>query len=258
VPFTPSHAAAVLPFLRTPLPASALVIGSVAPDLPYYLPVALPWDTHTASAVVTTDLLLGALAWVIWHALLAEPALAWSPRALRARLTGVPLGLAPRLRDLRGLVLTAPALVVGAATHVLWDEFTHAGRWGTEHVPALARDWGPFAGYRWLQYASGVVGAVLLLLWLLHWWRRAPRAPLPDAPAAWPAWTVIGGAGLLAGGAGALAAPDIWRTAWLGATWGGGAALAAAVALAVAWQVQRRLRRPGVAGQDDVLPPGPS
>ena len=61
MPFTPSHAAAVLPFLRTPLPASALVIGSVAPDLPYYLPVDLPWDTHTASAVVTVDLLLGGL-----------------------------------------------------------------------------------------------------------------------------------------------------------------------------------------------------
>jgi hypothetical protein len=39
VPFTPSHAAAVLPFLRTPLTASALVIGSITPDLPFYLPV---------------------------------------------------------------------------------------------------------------------------------------------------------------------------------------------------------------------------
>ena len=255
MPFTPSHAAAVLPFLRTPLPASALVIGSVAPDLPYYLPIDLPWDTHTSSAVVTTDLLLGGLAWVLWHALLAEPALAWAPGGLRARLADVPLGLGVRLRSLRGLVLTVLALVAGAATHVLWDEFTHAGRWGTEHLPALAREWGPLPGYRWLQYASGVLGGAVLLLWLVRWWRRAPRAPLPDAPAACPAWTVIAGAGLLAGVAGALAAPDVWRTAWLGATWGGGAALAAAAALAVAWQVHRRLRRRGIAGQDDVLPP---
>ena len=100
MPFTPSHAAAVLPFLGTPLPASALVIGSVAPDLPYYLPVELPWDTHTASAVVTVDLLLGALAWVVWHALLAEPALAGAPGALRSRLTGVPLGRTELARPL--------------------------------------------------------------------------------------------------------------------------------------------------------------
>jgi hypothetical protein len=240
VPFTPSHAAAVLPFVGTALPASALVIGSVAPDLPYYLPVDLPWETHTASAVVTVDLLLGGLAWVVWHALLAEPALAWAPGALRARLRDVPLGLAVRVRSARGLLLTALALIVGSATHVLWDEFTHAGRWGTANLPALAGDWGPLPGYRWLQYASGVLGGAVLLLWLVRWWRRAPRAPLPAAPAAWPAWTVIAGAGLLAGVAGAIAASDSRTAAWLGATWGGGAALAAAVLLAAVWQVRRR------------------
>jgi hypothetical protein len=242
VPFTPSHAAAVLPFVGTALPASALVIGSVAPDLPYYLPVDLPWDTHTAAAVVTVDLLLGGFAWVVWHGLLAEPALAGAPRALRARLADVPLGLARRVRSARELLLAALALVVGAATHVLWDEFTHAGRWGTEHLPALARDWGPLPGYRWLQYASGLLGGAALLLWLVRWWRRAPQAQLPARPAAWPAWAAIAGAGLLAGVAGALAAPDVWRTAWLGATWGGGAAMAAAALLAAGWQLRRRRR----------------
>lgn len=246
MPFTPSHAAAVLPFLRTPLPASALVIGSVAPDLPYYLPVDVPWETHTATAVVTTDLLLGGLAWVVWHALLAEPALAWAPGTLLSRLADVPLGLATRIRSARELVLTVLALVVGAATHVLWDEFTHAGRWGTEHLPALARDWGPLPGHRWLQYASGVLGGAVLLVWLVRWWRRAPRAPLPERPAAWPAWGAIAGAGLLAGVVGVLAAPDVRKAAWLGATWGGGAALVAAILLAAVWQVRRRMRRPGV------------
>jgi hypothetical protein len=242
VPFTPSHTAAVLPFVGTPLPASALVIGSVAPDLPYYLPGHPLGDTHTASAVLTTDLLLGALAWVVWHGLLAEPALAWAPGRLRSRFTGVPLGLGERLRSVRGLVLTVLALAVGAATHVLWDEFTHAGRWGTTHLPALARTWGPLAGYRWLQYAGGVIGGAVLLLWLVRRWRRAPRATVPARPAAWPAWASIAGAGVLAGVAGALAATDVRKAAWLGATWGGGAALALAVALAAVWQVNHRLR----------------
>ncbi|RBY80317.1 hypothetical protein DQ239_04455 [Blastococcus sp. TF02-09] len=240
MPFTPSHAAAVLPFLRTPLPASALVAGSVAPDLPYYLPGDLSWETHSALAVVTTDLLLGGIAWAVWHALLAEPALAWAPGGVRARLSGVPLGPAVRVRSVRGLAWTVLALVVGAATHVLWDEFTHAGRWGTDHLPALARMWGPVEGYRWAQYASSVVGAAILLVWLVRWWRRSPRAPLPDRPAAWPVWSGIAGAGLLAGIAGALTAADIRRAAWLGATWGGGAAIAATALLAVAWQVRRR------------------
>lgn len=37
MPFTPSHVAAALPFLRTPLIPAALVIGTMTPDLFYYL-----------------------------------------------------------------------------------------------------------------------------------------------------------------------------------------------------------------------------
>ena len=84
MPFTASHAAAVLPLLRTPLPASALVIGSIAPDLPYYLPVPLPWATHTALAVGTVDVLLGGLAWALWTLiLLGLPVITWLDQLLR-------------------------------------------------------------------------------------------------------------------------------------------------------------------------------
>ncbi|MDQ7908342.1 DUF4184 family protein [Phytohabitans sp. ZYX-F-186] len=38
MPFTGSHPAAVLPLVRWGLPPAALVIGSMVPDLPYYLP----------------------------------------------------------------------------------------------------------------------------------------------------------------------------------------------------------------------------
>ncbi|NHC44829.1 DUF4184 family protein [Motilibacter aurantiacus] len=50
------------------------------------------------------------------------------------------LPLARRLRPLRrtGGVLGCPA--AGAATHVLWDELTHAGHWGTAHLGVLARE----------------------------------------------------------------------------------------------------------------------
>src|SRR5689334_21985437 len=154
MPFTGSHPAAVLPFLRTPLPASALVIGSTAPDLPFYLPLPQWYATHTWLAAVTTDLLLGLLAWALWHGLLAGPALATAPAALRGRLDGrVVPGIAGRLTSARQGALVVIALVLGTATHLGWDEFTHARRWGAEHVAALAESWGPLPGYRWLQYA---------------------------------------------------------------------------------------------------------
>jgi hypothetical protein len=154
MPFTPSHAAAVLPLVRTPLPASALVVGSVAPDLPYYLPWTAGLVTHTALAVVSTDLVLGALIWVVWHAVLAAPAVAVAPSWLRARLAGVPLGLRGRVSSPSAVGRVALALVAGSATHVLWDEFTHARRWGAEHVPVLAAVYGPLPGWAWAQQAA--------------------------------------------------------------------------------------------------------
>lgn len=191
MPFTPTHAAAVLPFLRTPLPASTLVIGSMAPDIPFYLPFDPGLRTHTAAAVGTTDVLFGALAWLVWHGLLAAPALWAAPRALHARLTAVPLGVRVRLRDVRAVLLTLVALAVGSATHVLWDEFTHAGRWGPEVFPALGELWGPLPGYRWLQHTSGLVGGLLLLAWLVRWWRRSPVRAMPEHRAPWWPWVLL-------------------------------------------------------------------
>jgi hypothetical protein len=80
VPFTGSHPAAVLPFLRTPLPASALVAGSMAPRPPVPPPVDVGLAAHTALAAVSTDLVLGGLLWGLWHGLVAAPA-SWRPHS---------------------------------------------------------------------------------------------------------------------------------------------------------------------------------
>jgi hypothetical protein len=240
VPFTGSHPAAVL-FLRwTPLPVSALVIGSVAPDIPYYLPSGPGWPTHTAVAVVTVDALLGALAWVLWHGLLAAPALAVAPAGVRARVVGrVGVGLRRRVGTTREAALVVAALVVGSATHVLWDEFSHPHRWGTDHIPALTETWHGMAGYRWVQYASGVAGAVALAAWLVRWWRRTPPTPSAGEPAAVWIWAVLLVVGATAGGIAALRAETIRAAGFDGATAGGAAMLTAAVLSALVWHVSR-------------------
>jgi hypothetical protein len=244
MPFTASHAAAVLPLLRTPLPASALVVGSMAPDFPFFLPVDPGLRTHTAAAIVTTDLLFGVPAWLLWHALLAAPALWAAPRALRVRLAGVPLGVRARLGSVRAVLLTVAALAVGSATHVLWDEFTHARRWGPEHIPALGETWWLMPGYRWLQYLSSLVGALILLAWLAHWWRRTPATAPDDRPGPWWPWALLVAVGVGVGAPFALAAEGFGGAGYDGTTWGGSAALAVAIVLAAAWQLRRRTVRP--------------
>lgn len=235
MPFTLSHPAAVLPFLRSGLPASALVAGSVVPDLPYYLPVDLGIRTHTALAVVTVDLVGGLLLWALWHGFLAAPAVASAPGPLRARL---PVPGRPRVDGVRGLLLVGAAVVLGAATHVLWDEFTHPGRWGPENIPALRAQVGGEPLYGWLQDGSGLVGALAIAVWVLLWWRRTPPRPVPGG-VPW-AWLAIAAVALVAGMVGGAGQDDVRSVAVLAAFAGGTAALVAVLLLAAAWHLRAR------------------
>ena len=189
------------------------------------------------------DVLVGGLVWALWHALLAPAALSAASAGLRGRLSGVSLGLRRRLRSTRALGVVLLALAVGATIHVLWDEFTHPGRWGAEHVPVLAQAWGPITGVRWLDYAGGVVGAVVLLVWLARWWRRTPAVPAPARPRWWLPWAVVAVAGLGGGLSAIGSAPDLRSAAVAAAFRGGGVLLATAVVLALVAVLPGRVRR---------------
>ena len=53
--------AAALPFVRTPLLPAGVAIGSMAPDVPYFIPLGVPRHlTHTPTGVVTIDLAITA------------------------------------------------------------------------------------------------------------------------------------------------------------------------------------------------------
>lgn len=253
MPFTASHAAAVLPFAGTGLPASALVIGSMTPDLPYFLPVRLgqvypPWTvggpSHTVWALVTLDLLIGVVAWLVWHGLLAEPLLAMAPGPVRARLVGrVDFGVGRRLGrgDRAGVAL---GIVVGAASHVLWDEFTHDGRWGVRHLPPLAETWAGRPGFSWAQGASDLVGALVLAVWLSRWWRSTPVRPVVRGRASWLVWPAIAGAGVLAGALVVVLVGFGPGMGFLAAVWAGAGVLVAATTASLLWRVLPIVRPP--------------
>ena len=176
MPFTASHPAAVLPLLRIGVPASALVIGCLAPDLPYYLPTPVTAiQTHTVAGVFGADLLLGLVAFLVWHLWLVPPLVWAAPAAVQRRIPrSARGGLASRLASARDLALVAAGLVIGALTHVAWDAFTHAGMWGPRTLPWLSTPVMQLELFRWLQLASSAAGLALIAWFLLRWWRSAP------------------------------------------------------------------------------------
>jgi hypothetical protein len=175
VPVTLAHPAAVLPLRGLGLPLSALVIGSMAPDLPV---LAQTWGlyafSHSLAGIVTLDLALTLGLLAFWDLLGRDALVDTAPAAVRDRLPG-------RARIGRRAWLLAPlAAVVGSTTHTVWDAFTHAGRWGVRHVAWLEETHGALPGQQWAQFASGILGLVVVGGAILHHVRSLPRsAPRP-------------------------------------------------------------------------------
>ena len=186
MPFTPSHALVALPFIRTPLVPAAIAIGAMTPDFPLFLRgIGLPYSfTHTFGNVLWTALVAFVL-FLLWRVVL-RPAVGelsplwlarrlpadWSVSGIAAAREAVGIGAQNRLYP----IMLAASLVLGVLTHIVWDLFTHEGRWGVDALPALDAMWGPLTGYKWLQHGSSVIGLVVLGIWAILRLRRAePR-----------------------------------------------------------------------------------
>lgn len=193
MPFTLSHAAAVLPAIRRtgrargPLVASALVLGSFAPDTFYFADTIVsgvkPYGTftHSLPGILTVDAVLTAALVGFWL-LLREPLIALLPRGRRGQVHAFVRGEAWRGRRLPPLALWFYlSAVAGSLTHVVWDSFTHIDRWGSNTLD-LGR---PLAFglplYSYLQYGSSAVAACALVWFTATALRRLPHSPPPPS-----------------------------------------------------------------------------
>lgn len=186
MPFTLSHAAAVLPGLRRdgtargPLVASALVAGSFAPDMTYFAATAFPGAmvlgdvTHSPVGIVTADVGIAAVLVALWLTV-REPLVALLPARRRGPVYGLLRG---RVWSERHPAVLAGwftlSAVLGATTHVVWDSFTHLDRWGTRAVPFLGDVVAGFPVYLYAQYGGSALALGLLVLFTVR--RCAPRA----------------------------------------------------------------------------------
>ncbi|GAA4923921.1 DUF4184 family protein [Streptomyces coeruleoprunus] len=194
MPFTLSHAAAVLPGIRRsgaargPLVASALVMGSFSPDMTYFADSVIPGAmafgevTHGLWGVFTVDVAVTAVLVAVWL-MVREPLLALLPERRRGRLYTVLRG-----RPWQGRSPVALAAwfyvsaVIGAATHVVWDLFTHPDRWGTRVLPVLSEQFAGLPGYLYAQYGGSALALVVLAWFGYGALRRVPAdAPGPVA-----------------------------------------------------------------------------
>ena len=177
MPFTVSHAAAVLPFKNSRLPLAALMIGSMSPDFAYFLPGGLSRvSSHSLEGIFLFCLPAGLLMWQLFVRILERPTIELLPEAWRGRVSRSDQQLTRR-----ALLLAAIAIIVGAATHIAWDMFTHANTHITSAFPEFRAAVFEYHGrpirlYFVLQCLSSVVGLLALAIWAFNLRRAAPQA----------------------------------------------------------------------------------
>ena len=187
MPFTVSHAAAALPLRKLNLVWSAFLVGSMAPDFPYVVgSIKYRSLGHEFPGIVLFT--LPACFVVLWffHVAIKRPVAGLLPIGMQRRLSGqlgeFEFGGVARFSAI------AFSIILGIATHLVWDSFTHPYAW-----PGLNWAWLqywldlPVAGwtpvFMILQYASTFIGLFAIGVWILLWYHnQAPATDMASQP----------------------------------------------------------------------------
>lgn len=169
--------------MRRRLIFSALVVGSISPDLHYF--VALSSDakpSHTLAGAFYICL-PSALA-VLWlfHRVLKLPLISLAPARHQERLArfATPFRFGPG----KQFALILVSLMAGIFSHIFWDSFTHDYGFMVRHLAILRTR--PLLEYgsarpvhNLLQHLSTVFGMVVLIIAYRRWSKAAAPEPVP-------------------------------------------------------------------------------
>jgi hypothetical protein len=209
MPFTfLSHQAVILPLkLARPrwLDGTALAIGSMAPDLEYFIRGGhfREWG-HSLLGQVTFCLPVTlALTWLVRRVIAATLA-PHLPDAGPFQLRDYAL-LAEKRPRLRDWLVTAACALAGSFSHIGWDAFTHENGRGVRALPILLEPAFRITGmeveiFKLLQHGSTVVGGAATLAMLAYvgrqrllrrWYRREPAAAVATPASRRLLWTPV-------------------------------------------------------------------
>ena len=138
MPFTIAHPIAAAPIWllsKRKLDLLALAIGTMIPDLQYFIYLKPVRSIgHSLPGVFIEGLPCGLVILLVFHWVFKYPLLALSPSILADRL--------PPIRrfsffPLSQLFIILASIAIGGISHILWDDFTHSTGWFVVRFPLL-------------------------------------------------------------------------------------------------------------------------
>ena len=166
MPFTFAHPAIIIPFKsikRNEISMSALAIGSMTPDFEYFLRMQLTGRySHTVEGMFVMDIPIAIVLYLIFHLLVKSPLIRNCPRYFQLRLQSlIKFQVLPYLQ--KNPVSFIFCLLIGIASHIIWDGFTHHdGDFVSMYDFLSMKVDGTLPLFRYLQHGSTIVGFLVI------------------------------------------------------------------------------------------------
>ncbi len=169
MPFTFSHPAAVLPFSYLPkkwVSLTALVIGSMTPDFEYFIRMKVSAKySHGWVGMFWFDLPLALLLLWLYNTIIKDKLIDHMPAYFNKQLSAFKNSGANHTRP--AIIAIVFSAVIGIASHLLWDSFTHPMGYFVKHHHILSRKVSVanhfIQTYNILQHLSTLVGFLIIL-----------------------------------------------------------------------------------------------
>ncbi len=167
-----------MPFRRSRLIFSALVIGTFAPDFEYFFLLGeIGKFGHTLRGAFLFDLPMSFAVFWLFHLIIEQPIVQLLPDVFRLRLQPKPGRF--RFTDPRTQLIVCISALFGILTHIAWDSFTHPDTWPYRHIALLRETFRvpvlhALPGEKIMQFASTVVGAAFVVAAIIAWVHRTP------------------------------------------------------------------------------------
>ena len=173
MPLTFAHPAAVVP-IKEKWPRwfdlTALVLGSMAPDFEYFIYLR-PQRVigHTVGGYFYYNLPLVFMIAILWHYVIKRPLILSLPKPFRKYGASF-LQHKWDIRSIRAFLVFIASAILGMATHVFWDAFTHANTYFVRNIAFLSYQISilntDIYVYKALQHGSSLVGFLILFLYI--------------------------------------------------------------------------------------------
>ena len=170
MPFTFSHPAIILPLNFLPkkwFSLTGLIIGSLIPDFEYFLRMRIKSDySHTLYGLFWLDLPLGILIAYLFHNMVKDHFIQNLPVILRSRFL-VFKNFNWHDYFKKNWFVVIISILIGAASHVFWDSFTHKSGYFVQLIPLLTDTVGFFDKqipiFKILQHLSTLTGGLVIV-----------------------------------------------------------------------------------------------